>query len=77
MPIPYSPYTHTLFGNTRVASPFALGDYQGYTGLDPEQYVTVTATGGTVTADATNARIACTVTASSGSRAQFVRARYS
>lgn len=69
VPVEPTPYWNTQFGQFRVASPYSLADLTNYYQVDPYQYFTVTATGGTVTHVQLVSGIRMEVTAANGSRA--------
>lgn len=64
-----APFWDTQFGQFRVAAPYALADLTNQYQVDPYQYFTVTANGGTVTHVPLLSAIRMTVTGANGSRA--------
>jgi hypothetical protein len=64
-------YYNTEFGEFRVANPYTLADLNFRYEIDPREFGTSTATGGTVTYVSASATARLAVTASSGSRARL------
>lgn len=69
VPVEPAPYWATQFGQFRVASPYSLADLTNQYQVDPYQYFTVTAGGGTVTHIALLSAIRMQVDGAAGSRA--------